>query len=599
MMSKISRHTFLKQSLGLGAIAMLNPFSTNLFAESKETVAGSNLPKDEFYKHLVNANDKRVAAIIESMRSEIKVLKRELGYDFANLSASYCEPKSRYHKSVELVPYMRTIMQFLLGVQGPDGTLDIGNLGSPPDTAFILEPLCLGTSVLIQNKSKALNEVKEDAKKFIIKAGDALTTGGIHTPNHRWVVSSALARINALYPNQKYINRINDWLGEGIFIDSDGHYLERSRNYSEVINRSFITMARLLNKPELLEPVRKNLAMTYYYLEPNGDLVTTDSRRQDQFGSKSVLDYYHHYRYMANRDNNKEFAAIAKLIEGVEGFEEEVLSQSLFYFLNDPVLRKDLPALTTPPVNYEKLFTTTSLARIRRGDTTTTIFGGVDWPLIIASGRSTSPNFFSFRKGEAILKYMRLSTGFFSTGYFRSEGLKKEGGKYVLHKKLEVPYYQPLPVEHRKADGDYALSPSIDGRFWNKMDFENRPVSNVKSLETTVTVEENNGSNELTFRVAGSDNVPVTIELCFKEGGSLTGVTASTDDSNDHFLEEGMGQYQFRKDIIKFGPGALAHKRLKGLEGEMYTSHFGTLRTEGVHVYLTGVTPFEHKFTIS
>ncbi|WP_162054717.1 hypothetical protein [Pontibacter pamirensis] len=598
-MRNISRQSFLKQSLGLSAIAILNPFGTNLLASPESGTSNNDKSENEFYRHLVQANDKRVAFIIEALNSEIKGLRRELGYDFATLAASYGAPLSRYHKSQELVPYMGKIIQFLLEVQGPDGTLDIGNLGSPPDTAFILEPLCVGTSLLQKNKAKALNEVKGEVKKFILKAGDALAKGGVHTPNHRWVVSSALARINALYPDPKFMNRIQDWLGEGIFIDKDGHYLERSRIYSEVIDRSLITMARLLNMPSLLVPVRKNLEMTYYYLEPNGDLVTTDSRRQDQFGSKTILDYYHHYRYLAILDNNKEFAAIAKFIEGVEGFEEEILSQSLFYFMEEPLLRKELPAPSPPPTNYEKFFTTSNLARIRRGDTTTTIFGGVDWPLVIGSGRSTSPNMFSFRKGDAILKYLRVSSNFFSTGYFRSEGLKKEGEKYVLYKKLEVPYYQPLSAALRKENGDYALSQSIDGRFWNKMDFENRPVSNVKTLETTVTVEEKEGNNELTFKVAGSDNVPVTIELCFKEGGKLVGVTPSDDQTGNNFLEQGMGKYQFGEQTITFGPGTLAHKRLRGLEGEMYTSHFGSLRTEGMHVYLTGFTPFEHKITIS
>ncbi|WP_255474240.1 hypothetical protein [Pontibacter qinzhouensis] len=575
---------------------MLPPFSSNLFAG---TAASANYQqKEDLYARMVKANDKRVAAILESLQAEIKLLKRSLGYDFANLAASYSAPESTYYKSAALVPGMSRIIQFLLKVQGADGNLDFGNLGSPPDTAFILEPLCVAVSLLLNNKAKVLNEVKADAKKFIVKAGDALATGGVHTPNHRWVLSAALARINAIYPDPKYVNRVNDWLGEGIFIDQDGHYLERSRIYSEVIDRSLITMARLLNKPVLLEPVRKNLAMTYFYMEPNGDLVTNDSRRQDQFSSKNILDYYHHYRYLANRDNNAEFAAIASLIEQVDGFEEHVLTQSLFYFLEDPLLKKELPAFAAAPVTYEKLFTTSSLARIRRGNTTATLFGGVDWPLIIASGRSTSPNFLSFRKGEAILKYMRLSTGFFSTGYFRSDGLRKVGNSYVLYKKLEVPYYQPLATELRKPDGDYTLSQSIDGRFWNKMDFENRPVSNVKTLETTITVTENKGRLSIDFQVKGSENVPVTIELCFNEGGKLAGVTAAEDNSENHFLEKETGQYSFGPDTISFGPGAFAHQRLRGLDGEMYSSHFGTLRTKGMHVYLTGFTPFQHRLTL-
>src|SRR5690242_9554133 len=246
---------------------------------------------------------------------------------------------------------------------------------------------------------------------------------------------------------------------------------------------------------------------------------------------------------MAIRDKSAQFAGITTVIEQLEGFDREVISRGLFQFMANPLLQQELPAGNPPPVDYQKFFTTSQLLRIRKDDNTATLFGGVDWPIIIASGRSNSPDFFSCRKGKAILKYMRLSSQFFSMGYFYSEGIKKKGNTYVLHKKLEVPYYQPLPASKRKANGDYKLSPSIDDRFWNKMDFSNRPVSNVKTLDTTVTFNEVNGTHELWFDVKGLAGVLVTIELCFNESGKLSGVTEG--EGGNNFLEKGMGKYEF------------------------------------------------------
>ena len=578
---------------------MISPYSTRLIAGAEDSAPGNNMLENDLFQRLVDANDRQVAKLLQSADTQRNRYTRGLGYQFAMLSASYCYPGSAHHQNPLVASHLEKIAQSLLEVQRPDGTINAGNLESPPDTAFVLEPLCAGMSLLMQNKSEALNKSKTGIRKFIVRAGEALTSGGVHTPNHRWVLCSALARINALYPEQEYIDRIHDWLGEGIFIDGDGHYPERSRNYSEVENKSLIALGRLLKMPSLFVPVRKNLEMTYYYMEPNGDLVTNDSRRQDQYSSKSIVSFYLHYRYMAIYDSNRDFAAITRFIETLERFEEEILNHALFYFIEEPLLQNKLPDSNLLPADYEKLFDTSHLARIRRGDTTITFFGGVDWPLIIASGRSGSPNFFAYMKGAAILKYMRLSSSFFGMGYFYSEDLKKQGGRYILHKKLEVPYYQPLPAEQRNARGDYELSPSIDGRYWNKMSFEKRPVSNVKTLETTVILEENEGRAELTFQVSGQEDVLVTIELCFKEGGELSGVTASDNQTDIHFLEQGMGHYRYGKDTIQFGPGVLAHKYINRLEGERYSTHHGTLRTEGMHVYLTGITPFEHKITFS
>jgi hypothetical protein len=368
--------------------------------------------------------------------------------------------------------------------------------------------------------------------------------------------------------------------------------------YAEVTDRALITVGRLLNRPKLYEPVRKNLAMTYFYAEPNGDLVCNDSRRQDQFAPINILHYYHDYRFFAVLDNNAEFSAITKFIENVKGFNETVLNDLLFYFLEEPLYKKPLPQPKNPSVNFEKFFESSNLVRIRNNTTTTTIFGGTDLPLIIGSGRSTSPNLFAFRKGDAILKYLRFSTDFFSTGYFRSKGIKKMDGKYLLSQRIEAPYYQPMPTKFKRADGDYTHSQSTDSRFWNKMDFANRPQSNIRTLENSIIIEQKNGINELTFKSKGTDGVHVTIEFCFKEGGTFSDLI-KMDGSNDNYtLPSGSGVYQFGNDNIKIGGGIFQHNKLKSLDGEMYTSHFGTLRTEGLHVYLTGITPFEHTITI-
>lgn len=597
----ISRSKFIKGILSLGLTTAFIPYGLAAI-EGTASAHQNGFPDTvELIKRMVVANDARVGSLLERMglgRSKYGRI-RSYGSIFGILTASYCHPGSVYYLHPDVADALEGMMQKIREMQNQDGTINSGNIASPPDTAFVIESIGAATFLLHQNNSQAIQNVLKEADSFLLKVGEALVTGGLHTPNHRWVVCAALARINRLYPDPRYTDRIREWLGEGIYKDIDGHFSERSRNYSEVINRSLITTARLMNMPELLEPAKKNLEMNYYYMDADGSLVTTDSRRQDQHQVSSIINYYLDYRYMSISTGSGFYAAVARFIEHMDGFSERILNRSLLEFMEEPMLQKELPEATILPTDYVKWIKSSHLLRIRRESTSMTLFGGVDWPLIIASGRSNSPNLFAYRKGDAVLKFLRISSRFFNTGYFYSEGLDRKGNAYVLHRRMEVPYYQPLPEEKRNDSGDYRLSQSIDGRFWNKMSFEDRAVSNVKILETTVSLEEENGHAALSIKVDGQPDVQVVVELCFKEGGSLSGVERSARKEDNSFLAGGMGRYQFGDDRITFGPGTMEHKNLGGLEGERYSTHRGTLRTSGQYVYLTGITPFEHTLKFS
>lgn len=591
-MKKINRTSFLKWSSG----AALLPVAASLFNNASQAMQYFSDEDWALLQSLNAANDKQVALLLNTINSGALTFSRKIAYDFAALTAAFCSEGSQYHHDERLVEKMLILVQFLATAQAADGTVNVGNLESPPDTAFLVEILGAAAAILHEHAMPVLNNVSLQLKQVLLKAGNALATGGVHTPNHRWVICAALAQLDAIYPNKKYTDRIEDWLGEGVFNDKEGYYPERSGTYSAVENACMIAMARFLNKPALLNHVRKNLNLFYYHIEPDGELVSMDSRRQDQYVPRNSNIFYLQYRYMALHDNNALFAAITKQMETQNDFEEAVLAKSLFSFLENKLLQKKLPAVVTLP-DYEKLITTSHLLRIKRGATTISLFGGVDWPLVIASGRSCSPNFFTYRKGAAALKYMRLSAAFFSMGYFYSEGIKKTASGYQLYKKISVPYYQPLAKDKRRKDGDYTLTPSIDNRFWNKMDFSKRPVSNVKTLETFITLIETAGKAQVTIEVKGMKDVAVTVELCFKEGGQLTVVT---DMGNDNYLLNAQqAVYKLGNDAIYFGPGLVTHKQITDLEGERYSTHFGSLRTKGMHVYLTGKTPLTHVIEFS
>lgn len=593
----ISRGEFIKRS-GLTLIGVL----ASDFVLANSTLTG-NVPRKldaELLKELVFNNDITVEGILKSnVLNQIDKINnfRFLGSEISIMAASYCNSLSRFYKSSMVIEKMNQYIDALLLEQYDDGTLDAGgNRQSPPDTAFLLEYMCAAAAVLESENRKGLNRLRDKLKTFIVNAGEAMVTGGVHTPNHRWVVSAALANINALYPNPKYVNRINQWLAEGIYSNEDGHYSERSGVYSAVINKALITMARLLDKPELLEYVNKNLITYYYHTEANGDVISVDSRRQDQFMTLTVTKFYLQYRYMAILTKNPMFAYMVREIEKLPDFKRDILSKDLVFFMENEMLQEQIPVEGKVAIDYEKFFALSNLVRIKRGNTSITLFGGNDKPVMIISGRSSNPSFLMYRRGDAILKYMRLSTSFFRMGYFSSDGIEKQGNKYILQETRQADYYQPLEEKYLKDDGDYELSESLDGRFWNKMDFNSRSVSNVKKQFTRIEITENNGTLDLEFTVEGPPNVEVTIEMCFEEESKFIG--GEKDANGNYLLKSGFGELSMGSDIIKVGPGKIEHTNLNKLDSEEYTYHQGTLRTEGVHVYITGFTPFKHKMSL-
>ena len=149
---------------------------------------------------------------------------------------------------------LRLAAEYLNRVQYEDGTVDFyaTNFRSPPDVAFIVENLGPCYSVLKASGDPKLTAIADALGRFIVKAADGLAVGGVHTPNHRWVVCCALAIANSLFPNPRYVARIDQWLAENIDLDPDGQYTEKSTTvYSPIVDRALVVMARLLKRPEI------------------------------------------------------------------------------------------------------------------------------------------------------------------------------------------------------------------------------------------------------------------------------------------------------------------------------------------------------------
>jgi len=484
------------------------------------------------------------------------------------LGNAYASEYSSYYLDQRLERPMERAAECLVRVQYEDGTIDLHstNFHSTPDTAFIVNYVSPIYVVLKRMNRPGLTGFINNMEEFLRNTGKCLAVGGIHTPNHRWVVCSALAWINSFFPSKKYIDRIDDWLGEGIDQDADGQFTEQSASiYSPTCDNMFLTMGRLLKREHLLDVVRKNLDMTLYYIQPGGEVLTDASNRQDSTTIGYVDKYYYAYRYFAIKDNNSVYAAVCKLIE------EKLSTRIVRYIselLEDTIFENDLPQTTQIPDNYFKRFSHSGIFRIRRGEADISII-------------EQNPTFMSFMKGSAVLQSIRLAAAFFgSRGQFSSQQAELAGEKIVLTKSETHGYYQPYPKGERPNDGD-----------WHKMPRSFREMSELQILNYKIEITEDQGRVNLQIDIEGTPHVPVSMELSFRRGGELKGVTTNPHIEDAYFLENGMGTYTLGLDKIQFGPGKSEHK---------WTVIRGMLpKQEGESVFLTGYTPFKYTLELS
>ncbi|WP_433797309.1 hypothetical protein [Actinoplanes sp. CA-252034] len=356
--------------------------------------------------------------------------------------------------------------------QNPSGLFRGGdNVDSPPDSAFSVNDLA--------DAARLLDGADERAGllKLLDSMTPALIKGGVHTPNHRWELSAALARLHRLEPRPEIAARVGEWLAEGVDIE-DGLYSERSAIYaSAVSNPSLLVIAEVFDRPDLLDAVEANLTATLDLLLPDGTVETVLSRRQDQRGRFPLRPFLLPLRVMAIRRDRGDLAWAAgiALEQGIDSPASAVA---------DPVAGRRLPPAVPPPTPRHRHFAAAGTLVAHGPGTTAVVFGGSDYSRHrrIRSGLANSPTLLRLYAGGTVLESVRLSRTFFGLGPFRADTLTVEPGPAAtLTESVSAAYYQPL-----SGDGTGRHAVTDDGRFSAAMDFARRPATRSPSPPASV-----------------------------------------------------------------------------------------------------------------
>jgi len=468
------------------------------------------------------------------------------------------------------LPRATQAADFMLQAQRPSGNIDLisVNYDSAPDTGFVVQQLC---AVLELARDRGVDSPEWRAlavrlERFVRRAVAGMLTGGFHTPNHRWVIASALVQAHTLFPDLAVTAAVDAYLAEGIDVDAEGLFIERSiGNYDAVNDRSWLLIAERRPAPAALDAVARNLDLDLLFLHSDGTAETGLSRRQD-YGTRTVplglADCY--LLYHALRPNPL-YAKAAQML-----WEKSDAAPVHLSWLIYPLLKygEPAPAKAALPDDFTAFLPINGIWRARRG-------------LSSASAFRNSTQLFSLVYGKAELSSVKISQTYFghSTGGFVGDDMTATDGGVILRSEgrsnprrpgYEQPLGYPVPPER-----------------WAVM----REVRGLRSLPpalSTLTIREVEGGFDLHYQTLdGLDGVAAQVAFDFPPGGVWeTDDTATRSQAGQvFFLKQSYGAMRYGHDVIRIGPGAHAHGMWAMRDAELAPDH--------VRVLLTFLTPVD------
>jgi hypothetical protein len=500
-------------------------------------------------------------------------------------------------------------LERLEDLQMPGGLFAAGdNLASPPDSAFTITDVAATATLLRRPPAVASAWVVGAVgaglgtrlEEILRRAVPALVAGGVHTPNHRWELAGALVGAAQLLDRSHAaaaVERAREWLSEGIDVDVDGMYSERSANYAAYVSGpALLLLAERLADTALSEAVHANLHTVLDLTTPHGATETLHSRRQDQHQTDVPLGPFLTLfaRFAQACDRCRHAAAWALRLPGVDAVDALAHCLAGGEAAAGLGLAGELAAATDAELaavalgRGERTWSTTRLWRRWSGADWTLVYGGSDVPAVgrVASGLACNPTFLRLARGDVTVASVRLSRDFFGLGPFRPTDLIADGGRIILTERLAASYYQPLSAASRRADGSYALE--FDGRFAAAMAFSQRPRDELR-LETQVVLDVGSAGVDIEVRTTG----PVTghaLEIAFAGDVQIEGAVPVGPQA--HRLAGGPA-------VVRGAGSALTVTALPGGDsspavyspGEAYEFLGGTDAVGGDRIYVTWSSP--------
>ncbi|MFN8445345.1 MAG: hypothetical protein U0175_31440 [Caldilineaceae bacterium] len=480
---------------------------------------------------------------------------------------------------------------YLLRSRRPSGLIDLisVNIDSGPDTAFTVQELCTILELARQRvvQHPAWEVFIQKVTQFVRQSVSAMASGGFHTPNHRWVIVGALTQAHRLFPDLEVQEAVERYLAEGIDIDAEGLFIERSIGVYDAVNdRSLLLIHENWDCPAALPAVQRNLETDLHLLHADGSAETGLSRRQD-YGTRQValglvpyLLWHHHFqadsRFLQAAHWLWQQAMLDRKTPSVD-HETHIhwLAYVLMKYGDSSALPQESKLTATEngiPDNFVRHLPINGIHRVRRGLRCATFF------------RDTT-RILTLSHGQAELSSLKISQTYFGQyiGRFVGNQMTLEGNQLILRSEGRSnprrPAYE-LPLGR----------PVLPDQWQSTM--SERELRWLPHAVNTLTVGEVESGFDLRLQtLEGADQVALQIALDFPPGGIWETADTRTMPQAGQviFLKQGVGTMRFGPDVIELSPGHLTHGMWQMREAESAPDH--------VRVLLTFFTPVD--FTLS
>lgn len=532
------------------------------------------------YQDMVQAADRATESLLRDMirkeghphhggflnREDLMVHPGQSAGAMLVFSSCYCCPDSAYYLDQALREAMGFALDHCFRMQRPDGTFDllISNFNSSPDTGFMMHSLARAWRILDRYTIRPEDRILQDRLASLIgKAADGMCNGGFHTPNHRWVIAAGLLLAYGILGKPEWKNMALLYLGEGIDVDENGEFTEKSTGvYNYVNDNALMIIGEELEEELYFDLARKNLDLTLCYLEPDGSLFTQNSVRVDKGEgdtSRRFLPhhYYHLYLLSAFLRDDPVHRGFADLLH------RDKPQNALWLYLLKPGLREFEGEIMPIPEEFERFFPASRIVRNRRGDLSVTLLAG------------GSPNFLFVQKGS-LRCHMRLCSSFFAVGQFCPGTIEKTSEGYRMSFAASGSYRLPF---------DTPPNTSV----WSEMDHTKRRT--VNHLNLIFAVDFTFTEHGVCFRVqvSGCDRVPLKLECCFTGNCVMTGEKFTMKATPGEWVIPGKGHVtaEMEGHRIRVGPAFASHRYAAGMRGSVLPSR------QDYTVYFTEFTPVD------